>query len=291
MSTTDSPWGDTGFDSGDDGFRRNPSQYVPTPEPDAQIPASEGQAPVAADGTSAERVRIEPIPALPKIVPPSATQRRGRSLMWIALAALGALMIAGGGVTWFLTSRSAQEEAFIARDEQVNEPQQPEQQPEEPLQQEAVPDTVAGPVAETTQAKPDGSKQTKTVQSVEPRKQPAQSTSQIAVQSEQTTPRAERLNLEPETKTTPEIRTTPSNTSASGPAWVVQVFASPSRDDAEEWLQQLREQRIPDGYIVEQKIKGQSWYRVRFGQFASRTEAEQAAQTRGFAQPWVARVR
>ncbi|MEN9795441.1 MAG: hypothetical protein RLZZ150_418, partial [Bacteroidota bacterium] len=51
------------------------------------------------------------------------------------------------------------------------------------------------------------------------------------------------------------------------------------------------EQRITDGYIVEQKVKGQSWYRVRFGQFATRAEAEEAAKNRGYAQPWVARVR
>ena len=88
-----------------------------------------------------------------------------------------------------------------------------------------------------------------------------------------------------------EPTTRTSTASAKGPAWVVQVFASPSRDDAEEWLQQLREQRVPDGYIVEQKVKGQPWYRVRFGQYATRDEAEQAAMNRGFRQPWIARVR
>lgn len=287
MSTTDNPWGDTGFESGDDGFRRNSGPDAPTPQPDTQQAAGEVHVPASGDVNSAERIRIEPIPSLPKIVLPSATQRRSRSLIWITVAALGALIVAGGGVAWYLTSRSVQEEAFIANEELVNEPQQTE----EPLQQEAAPGSAAEPLVETMPAKPDASKKPKQAQTVEPRKQPMQNTSQIAAQSEQTAPHIERLNLKREIKTRPDIKTTPSNTSASGPAWVVQVFASPSRDDAEEWLQQLREQRIPDGYIVEQKVKGESWYRVRFGQFSSRTEAEQAAQSRGFAQPWIARVR
>lgn len=227
--------------------------------------------------------------------------------MWIAVLALGALLVAGGGVAWYLSSNSVQEEAFIASDDQEDAPRQAEpQQPDESIQQQAALDSAAEPVVDTTLTMPEATKHTtaetltkqatpirqpKQPPTPEPRKQPVPDISQSAVQSEQTAPHVERLNVEPETKTNTDLKVTKSKPSASEPAWVVQVFASPSRDDAEEWLQQLREQRIPDGYIVEQKVKGQSWYRVRFGQFPSRAEAEQAAQTRGFAQPWIARVR
>lgn len=73
--------------------------------------------------------------------------------------------------------------------------------------------------------------------------------------------------------------------------WVVQVFSSPSRDDADEWLQTLREKRVQDGYIVEQQLRGQPWYRVRFGQFSTKEAAEAAAVNLGFRQPWIARIR
>jgi len=71
----------------------------------------------------------------------------------------------------------------------------------------------------------------------------------------------------------------------------VQVHSTPSRDDAEEWLETLKEKNIRDGFIVAQEVKGQTWYRVRFGAFAKRESAEEAALSLGIAQPWIARVR
>lgn len=73
--------------------------------------------------------------------------------------------------------------------------------------------------------------------------------------------------------------------------YVVQVFSSPSRDDATEWLEVLRKRNISDGYITEQKIRGDSWYRVRFGSFSTRAAAETEATRYGFRQPWIARIR
>ena len=75
------------------------------------------------------------------------------------------------------------------------------------------------------------------------------------------------------------------------PVYVVQVFSSPARDDAEEWLQVLRSRNIRDAFISEQRIKGDTWYRVRFGQFAKRQDAENAALKIGVNQPWIARVK
>lgn len=93
------------------------------------------------------------------------------------------------------------------------------------------------------------------------------------------------------TMTPKPISSTPPDKSIASELWVVQVFSSPSRDDADEWLQTLRNNQVKDGYIVEQKIRGQSWYRVRFGEYTSMDEAESAARTMGYKQPWIARVR
>lgn len=83
----------------------------------------------------------------------------------------------------------------------------------------------------------------------------------------------------------------PKQTTSQNAEWVVQVFSSPSRDDAAEWLQSLQRRSISDGYIVEHDVRGTTWYRVRFGQFATREEAETAAMEAGVQQPWIARIR
>ena len=75
------------------------------------------------------------------------------------------------------------------------------------------------------------------------------------------------------------------------PVYVVQVFSSPARDDAEEWLRILRSRNVRDAFIAEQRIKGDTWYRVRFGQFSKRQDAEHAALKVGVEQPWVARIK
>jgi len=83
----------------------------------------------------------------------------------------------------------------------------------------------------------------------------------------------------------------PKEPTTSRAEWVVQVFSSPSRDDAAEWLQTLQRKSVEDGYIVEHDVRGTTWYRVRFGQFATREEAESAAMEAGVQQPWIARIR
>lgn len=277
MSTTDSPWGDTGFGASDDGFASVPTPKSAQPDPEPSNPSED---------VPSERVRVEPISALPPIAPPPTptASRSGRPLLWVGLLALLVLVIAVVGVSWYLTSRSVEEQAFVAADVEV------------PLQESDMP---APSDAEMPEVFPIDS-----VVDAEPEKSDTKQSSATAAPpttSEQVTPPPQPMTstvapktsskLDPTTREVKQPTTRTSPTNSNGPAWVVQVFASPSRDDAEEWLQQLREQRIPDGYIVEQKVKGQSWYRVRFGQFATRAEAEQAAGNRGFAQPWIARVR
>ncbi|MES2764840.1 MAG: SPOR domain-containing protein [Bacteroidota bacterium] len=73
--------------------------------------------------------------------------------------------------------------------------------------------------------------------------------------------------------------------------YVVQVYSSPSRDDAEEWIGKLRERNAGNAIVTSQKIRGQEWYRVRFGSYSTRSEAESAALKFGFAQSWIVQVR
>lgn len=90
-------------------------------------------------------------------------------------------------------------------------------------------------------------------------------------------------------KTRPSMAITPAPKGT--PVYVVQVFASPAREDAEEWMQILRSRNVRDGFISEQRIKGETWYRVRFGQYSKRQDAEHAALKVGVEQPWIARIK
>jgi cell division septation protein DedD len=116
----------------------------------------------------------------------------------------------------------------------------------------------------------------------------------VVVQAESTPPAS---SATPPPTTTPIIGPEPTQLATKDapvtnePMYVVQVFSSPSRDDAEEWAEQLRNKNVSEVYIAEQPIKGQMWYRVRFGRFTRREEAEFAALKVGVAQPWIARIR
>ncbi|MFP4543198.1 MAG: SPOR domain-containing protein [Candidatus Kapaibacterium sp.] len=72
--------------------------------------------------------------------------------------------------------------------------------------------------------------------------------------------------------------------------YTVQVYASPSQEDAEEWLGKLKAKNL-SGYISSQIIRDEVWYRVRFGKFETREEALKEARKLGFAQTWVDRVK
>lgn len=76
-----------------------------------------------------------------------------------------------------------------------------------------------------------------------------------------------------------------------GQTYVVQVYSSPSKEDAESWLKKLEAKNVINVFISTQKIRDIEWYRVRFGSFNSEDEARRAAQQLGFAQSWIDRVR
>ncbi len=73
--------------------------------------------------------------------------------------------------------------------------------------------------------------------------------------------------------------------------FAVQIYASPSKDDAEAWLDNLKDMDVDNPRISTQKIRDVIWYRVRFGNFKSKDDARNAAMRYGFAQTWIDRIK
>ncbi len=115
----------------------------------------------------------------------------------------------------------------------------------------------------------------------------------------------EEMNAEAESTNMPAATASPSTAEASAnksvPArqtapsprgeYVVQIYSSPSLEDAEEWLHKLQNDNISSAFITTQYIRDRIWYRVRFGIFETREDAERSARNLGYARAWVVRVR
>ncbi|OGU13467.1 MAG: hypothetical protein A2X61_00580 [Ignavibacteria bacterium GWB2_35_12] len=72
--------------------------------------------------------------------------------------------------------------------------------------------------------------------------------------------------------------------------FAVQVYTTPSKDDAEDWMKILKRKNI-NGFISTQKMRDKIWYRVRFGFYNTREEARAAAEKLGFDQVWIDQIR
>ncbi len=73
--------------------------------------------------------------------------------------------------------------------------------------------------------------------------------------------------------------------------YTVEIYSTPSLEDAQEWLGKLKRKKVENAFIVAHKKRDKNWYRVRFGNFRSREEAKKEALKLGFAQTWIDRVR
>lgn len=71
----------------------------------------------------------------------------------------------------------------------------------------------------------------------------------------------------------------------------VQVYATPSQEDANDWVNRLKQKSISNAFITKQNIRNLAYYRVRFGSFPTRQEAEAAALKLGYASAWIDRVK
>lgn len=75
------------------------------------------------------------------------------------------------------------------------------------------------------------------------------------------------------------------------PSFAVQIYATPSKEDAEDWVNKLKQKSAKNVRIDSQMIRDVKWFRVRFGDFENKEEAKLAALKLGFAQSWIDRVR
>ena len=73
--------------------------------------------------------------------------------------------------------------------------------------------------------------------------------------------------------------------------FMVQIYSSPSREDAESWLGQLKARQVPNPMITEHEMKGRTWYRVRYGKFETKEAARSSALELGYSQSWIDRVK
>lgn len=89
-------------------------------------------------------------------------------------------------------------------------------------------------------------------------------------------------------KAKPEAKT---KVSSKDEEYTVQVYASPSREDAINWLNKIRKKVGNQATMTDHYVRNVKWYRIRFGSFKSREEAESAARKSGFNQAWIDRVK
>lgn len=294
MTPDDPTWNDPGFQD-DSGFLPDPAKPSPAPKP--EMPS---------------RTRIEPA-VEPPPPPRDVDERSVGSWVGIVASVLGTAVV-GGIAIWYFLLRTPPEEAMFYADGTETEEQQPvrtgpvkdsgivvasENSPGTSAAVDAIDTTVLSPGREQqVSPPPTPSKPAIAADIVRPlpsaRPSRAPETTPRRAKEEIVKPKAHTAAVPPReapiVKPAPQLQTkTPP--SANGALYTVQVFSSPSQDDAEEWRDMLREKNVSDVSIVAQNIKGQTWYRVRFGSFARRDDAERTAVSMGFTQPWIARIR
>ena len=265
MSTSNTSWDDTGFDDEAGGFKSSHPHVEKTP-PEVEPHSSVEPAPlVEPTPTSPPQhyTRVEPQP----ITAPPVETRRSRWGTVFLIAALLLIVIAVGYIvsTFFMRDPTEQEAFFANPDTSRQEATAP---PVDTVTVAATPAVIPTSNDSTIDSSP-----RQIASTMRPKKTPPDE--------------APDKPSRPPASIDPPAAKTPSTNAL----YVVQVFSSPSRDDADEWLQILRERNVSDGFITEQRLGGEAWYRVRFGQYGSRQDAETAAQQLGFSNPWIARVR
>ena len=97
-----------------------------------------------------------------------------------------------------------------------------------------------------------------------------------------------RLTKEPSKKPIEEKREVKNR---NGEEYSVQVLSSISKDEADKTLKTLKSRGVSSASITKKTLNGKTWYRVRFGSFEDRKQAQNAAQKAGYSNSWVDRVK
>ena len=72
--------------------------------------------------------------------------------------------------------------------------------------------------------------------------------------------------------------------------YTIQIYSSPVKSDADKRLVMLSQRGI-DGYITQQNIKGQIWYRVRFGSYEHYEDAKSVVEKLALKDAWIERIK
>ncbi len=172
-----------------------------------------------------------------------------------------------------------QDISTLAANTQADKKQQPAQE-----KSSQAPPTTKQPTkpASAPEAKPAA---TKTPTGTNPTtKQSATTTKEVPVSPKPTTIAKQNRSSQPaalERQKTQQI---------SG-VFAIQVYASPSIADAEDWVERLKQRGMVNAMVTSQVIRGQTMYRVRFGLYNTLRDAERDAERLGYVGSWVVRLR
>ena len=73
--------------------------------------------------------------------------------------------------------------------------------------------------------------------------------------------------------------------------FAVQVMSSISKAEADKALKNLKAKGVSSASITRKSLNGKTWYRVRFGSFEDRKQAQNAAKKVGYSNAWIDRVK
>lgn len=286
MSANGPSWDDTEFSDGSSsgGFK----------SPDASQPEAGGR----------RRIHTEPpvAPYAEQATGPRTDRRRSPTLMIGAMAlALIVLIVAiGGSLIYFQSKPSIEDIAFRPIDTYTSSASSSSTSSTSSTHVDTTTQAVAPPdsILATDHVVASAEHQPAAVSALYGEMRPVEKASDPAPRATPKPTQTPSPVTKPDTRPAPapapkptRVQAPTTTTSDAAAVYVVQVFSSPSRQDADEWLKRLEQQQVSDAYLTEQELKGETWYRVRFGRFSSRVEAEAEALRRGFRQPWIARVR
>lgn len=278
MATNDPNWTDEDFDDPSSGFLSSSSkpfnsEPAPVPEPEPQSPP-----------------RVQPPPVVPSITPPPPIGRQSNDHSSVRRTVLLLLLFficaVGLGIFFLINPMGGGDNGSVVETEPL--PKADTVAPIPPTDSQIV--TTQAPSDLTSQS-PDAESQ---ALSATENTNPARTiTRRIAVPHNEvaTSSKPDLDSPSPETVPAPSKQPPTRNSMSTDQEWCIQVYASTNADDADEWEARLKSKNIVDSRIEVVDRQGQTWYRVRFGKFKTREDAEQLAMNLGFSNAWINRIR
>jgi hypothetical protein len=225
--------------------------------------------------------------------------RKKPILMYLAYAAAILLLLSGlsiGG--YYLVTET---DIFTAGNEKEEPPQPPPAKPAKPAIQKKV---AARPLARPAK----DSVKSVAVNKVEPKKDTVKKVI-ASTEYKPTKPRWETTDIpvkkpqqklpqikKPIEKVVTKIEKTekvikPAKITAKDQEYTVEIYSTPSEDDAKMWINKLKSRNVDNIKITEHKLRDKTIYKVRFGKFTTREEAKTEATKLGYPQTWIDRVK